>query len=214
MTPPSILTKLKRELDRELTEECQVVYLLAEIRKFIESAGELGDYFALDFHCSLALHTTMTKIGARRILDRFERAYPLLVSGQELPEDLEKEISDTVALTKFRDQLKAFLQQNGLLPARMFPGTPDEWVRFIHLYASVIDDCKLQLKGDGLPTIDNVSIISKCHLGNLARSGVIMCCLRCAGPVMGKMEVLAIMTSISVIPKIEAGKSESSSNLA
>jgi hypothetical protein len=100
----------------------------------------------------------MTKIGARRILDRFERAYPLLVSGHELPEDLEKEISDTVALTKFRDQLKAFLQQNGLLPARMFPGTPDEWVRFIHLYANVIDDCKLQLKGDGLPTIDNVSI--------------------------------------------------------
>jgi hypothetical protein len=31
---------------------------------------------------------------------------------------------------------------------------------------------------------------------------------------MGKMEVLEIMTSIAVIPKIEAGKSESSSNLA
>jgi hypothetical protein len=158
MTPPGILAKLKRELDRELTEECQVVYILAEIRKFIEASGELGDYYALDFHCSLALHTSMTKAGARRILERFEKAYPLLIKGEQLPADLEKEISETVALRKFRDQLKQFLTQNDLIPARMFPGTPDEWVKFIHLYAGVIDDCKLQLKGEGLPIVDQISI--------------------------------------------------------
>ncbi|HET8827580.1 MAG TPA: hypothetical protein VFM77_20740 [Terriglobales bacterium] len=165
MTPPSILTKLKCELDRDLTDECQVVYLLAEIRKFIESAGGLEDYFALDFHCSLALHTTMTRVGAKRILGRFEKAYPLLVKGQQLPADLQKELSDTIALTKFRDQLKEFLTKNDLIPARMFPGTPDEWVKFIHLYASVIDDCTLQLKGDGLPTVDHVSIHLKMPVG-------------------------------------------------
>jgi len=129
MTVSTILTKLKRELNRELIEESQVVYILAEIRKFIEEAGELDDYHALDFHCSLALHTTMGRAGAKRILERFEKAYPLLLKGLELPPDLEKEISDTVTLVKFRDQLKKFLSDNGLIPAQMFPGTPDPWVK-------------------------------------------------------------------------------------
>jgi hypothetical protein len=158
MATPSILAKLKRELDRELTEESQVVYILAEIRKFIEAAGELDDYYALDFHCSLALHTSMSKAGARRILKRFERAYPLLINGEELPLELNEQIEETVALKRFRDQLKHFLDTNKLIPARMFPGTPDPWVKFIHLYANVIDDCELQLKGDGLPLVDRISI--------------------------------------------------------
>ena len=98
----------------ELTEECQVVYILAEIRKFIEAAEELDDYYALDFHCSLALHTSMTRTGARRILERFEKAYPLLINGEELPLQLREEIEETVALRKFRDQLKQFLDKNRL----------------------------------------------------------------------------------------------------
>jgi hypothetical protein len=158
MAPPTILAKLKRELNRDLTEESQVVYILAEICKLIESAKELEDYFALDFHCSLALHTTMSKAGARQILERFETAYPLLIRGEELPTELRKEIEETVALKKFRDQLKQFLDKNGLLPARMFPGTPDPWVKFIYLYANVVDECELQLKGDRRALLDRITI--------------------------------------------------------
>jgi hypothetical protein len=67
-------------------------------------------------------HTTMSKSGAKRILARFDEAYPLLVTGKDLPENLKDEIDKTVALVKFRDQLKQFLAQNGLIPARMVPG--------------------------------------------------------------------------------------------
>ncbi len=156
MTRSSILAKLKRELQQDLREESQVVYILVEIRKFIEQAGELDNYHALDFYCSLALHTTMTRIGARRILERFNRAYPILVKGAELPQHLDHEISDTISLKKFRDELKQFLSVNNLIPAPMFPGTPDAWVRFIHLYAGVTDECDLQWTDEGL--IDRVTI--------------------------------------------------------
>ena len=86
MTQSSILEKLQRALQQDLREECQVVYILVEIRKFIEQAGDLDNYHALDFHCSLALHTTVTRVGARRILERFNRAYPMLVKGEKLAE--------------------------------------------------------------------------------------------------------------------------------
>lgn len=158
MTEDSILAKLRLELDRELTEECQVVYILAEIRKFLErTAHQANDYFALEFYCSLALHTTMSFAGARRILERFEQAYPLLIKNIDLPKDLDKEISDTISLKKFRDQLKSFFSAHELIPSRMFPGAPDPWVKFIHLYANAIDECDLKLEGAGLPLVDRVS---------------------------------------------------------
>ncbi len=60
------------------------------------------------------------------------------------------------SLKKFRDELKQFLSANNLIPMPMFPGTPDAWVRFIHLYAAVIDECHLQWRDEGL--IERVTI--------------------------------------------------------
>jgi hypothetical protein len=90
MSQSTIFSKLERELQLDITTERQVVYILVEIRKAIEQAGELAKYFALDFYCSFALHTRMSRAGARRILERFDRAYPILVQKQKLPRDFEK----------------------------------------------------------------------------------------------------------------------------
>lgn len=54
-----------------------------EIRKAIEQAGEQQQYFALDFYCSFALHMRKSRAGAKRILGRFDRAYPILCRGEE-----------------------------------------------------------------------------------------------------------------------------------
>jgi hypothetical protein len=53
MSRNSILDKLRGELEQEVTAERRVVYILVEIRKAIEQAGDLENYFALDFYCSL-----------------------------------------------------------------------------------------------------------------------------------------------------------------
>ncbi len=74
-------------------------------------------------------------------------------------------------MKRFRDQLKRFLEENSLLPARMFPGTPDPWVKFIHLYANVVDECELQLRGDEPHIVDRVTIHLKTPTRG-TRSGV------------------------------------------
>jgi hypothetical protein len=158
MTRSSILEKLKIELQLDLTTECQVVYILAEIRKAIEQSGELDNYQALDFYCSFALHTRMGRVGARRILERFDKAYPLWISKQELPQELRHEISQTAKLDRFRREIKTFLKANKL-PTRLFTA-PDAWAKFMHLYGKIIDECELVLRGDGgqLQFIDRVVV--------------------------------------------------------
>jgi hypothetical protein len=158
MSRNSILRKLRQELAQEVTTERQVVYILAEIRKAIEQAGELKNYYALDFYCSFALHTRMDRAGAQRILQRFDKAYPLLAKKQALPPELRREIQQTIKLERFSRELETFLTANNL-PTRLFT-EPDGWAKFIHHYGNVIDECELVIKGDGakLKSIDRVTV--------------------------------------------------------
>jgi hypothetical protein len=142
----SILRKLSRELAQDITTERQVMYILVEVRKAIEQEREIENYHALDFYCSFALHTKMSKIGAQRILERFDKAHPILVKDEPLPRYLHGEIGKTTKLTNFREEMKAFVTTNNL-PTRLFT-KPDEWVEFVHHYGNVIDECELELEGD------------------------------------------------------------------
>ena len=158
MSQSAILEKLRRALQEEVITEGQVVYILVEIRKAIEQAGEQSEYYALDFYCSWALHTKMDKAGAVRILKRFDEAYPLLVQNvpfEELPHELQDEIHQTIGLRKFRDQMRQFLRSNDL-PIRIISG--DAWSKFARLYGLVIDECSLVLKEGktGLKFLDRI----------------------------------------------------------
>ena len=158
MTRDSILEKLKSELRQDLTAERQVVYILAEIRKAIEQANDLENYQALDFYCSFALHTRMERAGAKRILERFDKAYPFWIAKQQLPPELRQEISQTARLDRFRREMKTFLKANDL-PTRLFIDS-DAWAKFLHLYGNIIDGCELVLKGNRmqLQSIDRVVV--------------------------------------------------------
>jgi hypothetical protein len=158
MTQPAIMDKLRRELELDITTERQVVYILVEIRKAIEQAGEQKNYFALDFYCSWALHTKMDRAGAIRILKRFDQAHPLLVQKKALPPELRKEIHETTKLKKFEDEMEQFLKANGL-PTGIVDDA-NSWVKFLRLYAHVIDDCALVVSGERtkLRSLDHISV--------------------------------------------------------
>ena len=158
MTESTILSKLRHELNQEITTERQVVYILVEIRKAIELSGKRERYFALDFYCSWALHTQMSRAGAKKILERFDQAYPIIVRRQRLPDDLKREIDQTIKLRLFRDELRDFLASMEL-PDPLTVGE-DKWPRFLYLYGQVIDHCALVLEGKhaNLASIDRVSV--------------------------------------------------------
>jgi hypothetical protein len=72
MTTRGIISKMTAELDRGITSEVQVVYLLAGIRKIIERDKIRDQYSDLNFHCDWALHSSLDRAAAKAILREFD----------------------------------------------------------------------------------------------------------------------------------------------
>ncbi len=180
MSTPAILRKLTAELEKGVTTEVQVVYLLAGIRKLIERDERGVDYAALNFHCDWALHAHLDRAGARAILKQFDAAHALLkgqVALHDLPTGLRREIDRISKMTSFREQLPPFLDEYGLPPLTLH--RPDAWAHFLHLYARVIEDIPLVVKTklpkegepDSSPNISRVMVQFEAALKPVEHAG-------------------------------------------
>ena len=93
MARPAIIEKLKRELQENITAERQVLCLLVEVRKLIESNQDGAKYKALKFCCDWVAHPVLKGTEAQNIvrqIDEFQRlteAMRNLPSGQKLTVD-------------------------------------------------------------------------------------------------------------------------------
>ncbi len=139
-----IIGKLEAHLNAGIETEAQAVYLLAAVRKLLEQQNVATCYDLLKFHCDWALHTKLEGRAAQDILKLFDAANLKLranVRLRDLPYELRKEINRISKMEGLQEELIKFLNANGL------PGLnrtrSDGWTRFLHLYASVIEDCPL-----------------------------------------------------------------------
>ena len=141
---PDILPKLTAELDKGITTEVQVVYLLAGIRKLIERDKVEDQYPDLKFYCDWALHSSMDRAAAKAVLKQFDAAHVLLkrnVKLRDLPAALKSEIDRISQMRSFETELTHFLDAYGL--HRLTQHRYDGWVHFLHLYTKVIEDIPL-----------------------------------------------------------------------
>jgi hypothetical protein len=95
MSTPEIIRKLGEELDKGITTEVQVVYVLAGVRKLIERDRVQDQYPDLRFHCNWVLHSKMHRKAAKAILKQFDDVHALLrenIELHELPSDLRKKM--------------------------------------------------------------------------------------------------------------------------
>ena len=141
----SIIEKLRSELMIPVESERQVVYILVEIRKFIDQSGDEADFSTLDFHCNWAAHHKMDRSPAKRLLTKVDSLFSKLFE-KGLDEEANKELPELISLTSFRNQLHLFLKKNDL-PTEI--RTNDEaWTKFLRHYLGVIEDCPLVCEGE------------------------------------------------------------------
>ena len=141
---PAIIRKLTAELEKGVTTEVQVVYLLAGIRKIIERDKSGQNCPDLKFHCDWALHASLDRASAREILALFDAAHVYLrgdVALKDLPSGLRREVERISKMETSEESLEAFLSDHQLPPLTLHRS--DGWVHFLHLYAQVIEDIPL-----------------------------------------------------------------------
>jgi hypothetical protein len=154
----AIKEKLRRAFANGLDTEMQVVYVLVEIRKYLEQNAELlKRHPALNFYCCWAVHSEAAGHGADRILERFDRFYPLMKSGLSAKQS--EEIFRTLTLGKLKEELLDFLDALGI--ASSIKSSPADWLKFLKAYAAITEDCPFVLSSNStvkLRYIDNIQV--------------------------------------------------------
>jgi hypothetical protein len=154
----AIKEKLRRAFADVLDTEMQVVYVLVEIRKYLEHNAELRKrHPALNFYCCWAVHSEAAGHGADRILERFDRLRPLMKSG--LTADQKAEIFRTLTLGKLKEELIDFLDALGI--ASSIKGSSADWLKFLKAYAAITEDCPFVLSSNSavkLRHIDSIQV--------------------------------------------------------
>lgn len=138
-----ILEKLSSELAGGIDTEPKVLYLLAEIRKYIDqcSEKERKKYPNLYFYCNWVLHIRMDRTPAKRILNRFESILSGTKSLKEKSKIFISQEKDFYSFVKLKEELLGFFEINGLSTELLTNGY--RWFKFKKLLVEILIDCPL-----------------------------------------------------------------------
>jgi hypothetical protein len=163
MAQDSIIQKLRDELILPLRRESQVVYLMAEIRKYLDhqNTDEQLDWRVLSFFCNWALHIKIDRRHQADNIRAFLAAFDLKM-GFSLKEYLQGDFyNEIMHLRVLREELKRFFTVHGL-PSSL-TDNQTAWRRFMYYYTSVVAESPLEYsKGDLLP--EDVHSLTVLHL--------------------------------------------------
>jgi hypothetical protein len=116
-----IIEKLKTHLGAHTqpTEECYVLYLMAEIRKYLLQEKPLdAKYSVLQFYGNWCVHRQIDRNGSfiKQITPDIEKGIQHYISGQGLITKGDK-LARFLTLELLKDALKTFLQEKGISAA-------------------------------------------------------------------------------------------------
>ena len=127
-------------------EECEVVYLMVEMRKLMDDQGPARQYPVVRLFCDWTVHTIIDRNrGAEPFLREFDKAAESVKAENGIP----SAFLEFLSLANLRSELGAFLDSN-LLPTKVVRDQ-DEWDRFLGLYSSVITDCPITYTNHQVP---------------------------------------------------------------
>jgi hypothetical protein len=140
MYKKDIINKLQKFLQNhpKFEEECEAVYLLAEIRKIIEKNNK---YKTLFFYCNWILHSKLNyKPTDDFLLENFNKYIDFSKSKKEIQRDLINGQKDFFKLKDLNFELNEFLKQNKLSTEFL---KSNKWYKFCKLFLENIMECQI-----------------------------------------------------------------------
>ncbi|MGD0698056.1 MAG: hypothetical protein ABSA41_18055 [Terriglobia bacterium] len=148
----AIQEKLEAILGEPPRTEADVVYVLVEIRKFLEREGKAkeDEFSTLKFFCDWVLHVELEGTGARKVLASLDPE--IGVSGPvNLPEvKPSSALYRLLSLESLLEEIMRFCTENKLPTDWAFK--PTMWRECMRLYGQVVMDCPLAITRKGAST--------------------------------------------------------------
>lgn len=157
---PDLIYKLTRALKKPVQTECEVVYLMVEIRKLMdrreaerrkavpeEDHRKLRPEFpVLKLFCDWAVHINIEwNREAEPLMREFDGAVESVKAGNGIP----LSFLEFLSLSHLREQFARFLKLNEL-PTRLVE-EGHAWDRFLDLYSAVVSDCPITYTNRQMP---------------------------------------------------------------
>lgn len=146
-------------LDKHKTfkEQCEVVYLLVEIRKLVED--DKKNFKTLYFYCCWIAHSNMYHdLTATILSSKFDNLIDLHKKKTEIQHDLINGQPDFFKLKDLKDELTKFLN-NENLPISFLGG--NSWHMFCTLFLTNIAECTIDISKSKVPHKINKLMILK-----------------------------------------------------
>ncbi len=139
----AILEKINLELSNGIDTEPKALYLLAEIRKYIDRycQAEKNKYHNLYFYCNWVLHIKMDRTPAKIILNRFESILSSSKNLKEMSNIFKKQERDFYSFVDLKKELLDFLKVYNL-PIKLLENS-NRWFKFKKLLVEILMDCPL-----------------------------------------------------------------------
>jgi hypothetical protein len=160
-----LLRKIQHVLDRRITNEKQVVYLMVELRKLMDRE-KYNDPVLRTFG-NWIVHTSLSypREGSTFLLDEFDHLMTDLFEHKRKSNQL-----NHISLTEFRVALHRCFQRFGL--SGEFVKKRDDWKKFVQLYSSIVSECPIVFTAskNTLKYIKQVELTGVSRLGKQWRS--------------------------------------------
>jgi hypothetical protein len=154
-----LVTKLHNHLTQRVNKECQVVYILCQVRKLLDGYCDDKSLLSLKFYCDWAVHTNLTYDNRTKpflqIIDNYIHKDQ---SGTAISLEEQLEFQALLHLDSFRWQLKSVLESY-TLPTDVCRSRY-RWLSFVKAYSGVIQDGSLVYKGRDMKVIKSLTFIS------------------------------------------------------
>ncbi len=151
-----ILQKLRAELERGISTEPQIVYLMVKIRKLLDlDKPHSAAYSTLRLYCDWCVHIKLCGPRAQEIVMKMDALYPDMLGGT-LSMEGKHYLRDIFAFNKFHDELNQFLYHK-CLPTL----SESQWHLFLTGFLNTVEDCSLKVNGMKLTNIDEVLIFKE-----------------------------------------------------
>ena len=153
MNKNDITKKLQKFLQNhpKLKEECEVVYLMVEIRKILDQ-DKKTHYKTIRFYCNWALHFELTQEGSIQFLSKeFEKDIDLKKRRRQISKKIALNHKNFFKLYDLRSQLDKFFKKYNL-PPDLLKG--NAWYKFTELLLEVIKECPVKRNSSKIHSLE------------------------------------------------------------